>query len=274
MTQLGGEYEAPPGTPFRLSAAQLLFLGEIEQQAPEVLTDLRERVLERPELIPSMDPVTDDDPDLLAWANAWHLSDDWCILAARLQLWHWANPEWAQWWPGAPNDAGNDLSPFGMWRAHAVDEHGGPGLAAAGLTWSLPGEEGYTKSLEAEPVLAYPGPFPRWNPELEKWQKYEADAVATFRVVLKLYRAAAEKWVKERGLVRVARKMKRIDPTRHYEWLVRYQVQDWSHMKIAKHYDVEPPSISEALRKAAKSIGLTLRLTGQPGRPRKKRGRT
>ena len=60
----------------------------------------------------------------------------------------------------------------------------------------------------------------------------------------------------------------------HFEWLVRYQVQGWSHSQILQAYPkneselYEPPGISYGINNAAKLIGLTVRPPDSGGRPK------
>lgn len=60
----------------------------------------------------------------------------------------------------------------------------------------------------------------------------------------------------------------------HFEWLVRYQVQGWSHNKIGKEYHRSRPAVENGVSVAAKLVigpyaKRWLRPPGKAGRPRK-----
>jgi hypothetical protein len=56
---------------------------------------------------------------------------------------------------------------------------------------------------------------------------------------------------------------------RHLEWLVRWQVQQWSWTKLQREYSTPKNTIHDAVHATAELIQLTVR-RGRPGRPRKK----
>jgi hypothetical protein len=63
----------------------------------------------------------------------------------------------------------------------------------------------------------------------------------------------------------------------HFEWLVRYQIQGWSHRKIADAYSdktLTEDAIGKAIRKTSKLVGLTVRQPGKAGRPVKSSRKT
>lgn len=55
----------------------------------------------------------------------------------------------------------------------------------------------------------------------------------------------------------------------HFEWLVRYQIQGWSHERIRREYNVSRENVRKRIPEVASLIRLTLRAPKGPGRPRK-----
>ena len=68
------------------------------------------------------------------WAKRWHLTDEWCVRAARLQLRLWADPQLAAWLHEGEGST-DSWSPFRLWQTHRD-------IAEDGFTWAMPGERG------------------------------------------------------------------------------------------------------------------------------------
>jgi hypothetical protein len=112
-------------------------------------------------------------------------------------------------------------------------------------------------------VIRKPFEFRSWKLEWETWSEYEVAALEALRE----YRARCEAEAVKDGLKRSPVKnapkgTKNVDM--HFEWLVRWQVQEWTHKRIAIHYGraVEGRmaiGVATAVRNTADLIGLTRR---------------
>ena len=43
----------------------------------------------------------------------------------------------------------------------------------------------------------------------------------------------------------------------HFDWLIRFQLDDWTHFRIAKQADVKPKTVASGCKSAAELIDLT-----------------
>jgi hypothetical protein len=93
-----------------------------------------------------------------------------------------------------------------------------------------------------------------WEPTFTTWAEFERHAHRELR----RYRAEVEAVADGYGLRPAP--TKRGDVTRHFDWLVHYQVNGSSYAQIAVEYDVgDFTTVQKALHGTATTIGLTLR---------------
>lgn len=106
--------------------------------------------------------------------------------------------------------------------------------------------------------------FRGWAPQWETWNEWKAGLERHAEE----YRRAIESQAREAGLIPSPEKRARRsdDPFQHLDWLVRYQVQEWTHERIANEYDraydgavMRSNTVYKAIRRAATLIGLTRR---------------
>jgi hypothetical protein len=231
MARLGGEYFDPrdaDAEPVRVG--RIVFLSRIERVAPEVLRTLHDEVLPvyRAERAREAPNGVADSPGLADTLDGW------------ARQWHLTD-DWLMqdalhtmdWWVRAPQ-------------------------STARLQWH---PDGWGSMVhEPEPLTL------SWQPTLIRWDEFERHA----REAMSRYRAEVDAWARERGLERAPEKnapRRSRDPGAHFEWLIRYQVQGWTHAKIAQHYaraydaaKRSSPTVSRALHETAALIGLTLRV--------------
>lgn len=266
MARIGAEYHLPSDLhSAALTDARAVFLRRVEQHAPEVLRSLREDVLPvyrhtwaNPDLQTRVgrqwwdrnaaswhliiDMVEQGQAGyeglvpllhaLQEWRDRFSLADDWLLSDALETLYTWTCV------PGHLDSAPDEFIQH--------DDDGG--------VW--------------EPIVA-PAAFslPECLPTLETWAAYEKRARRAFDAVLREYRRSVDAYAKAAGLVASTEKRNRTggDPFKHFDWLVRFQVQRWTHKKIAGHYRTTAghayteKTVASAIRRTAESIGLTRR---------------
>ncbi len=168
---------------------------------------------------------------VLEWARRWHLEDEWCFEVAQRTMDRWYESESA--------------------KAHlALD------LNAA--VWS---------PLLTDDERAFELGFVGWDPSIERREEAEARARITFEMAMKQAFDAAQAASEEQGLR--ATPVKR--QPQHFQWLARYQVQEWNRPQIARYYlndETLIDTVRDGLRTTAELIGLTLRKPRR-GRPPK-----
>ena len=171
-------------------------------------------------------------PDLAValkrWSIRWHLDAEWVRRRALATLDSWKHRL------GGPQN---------QW----------PKKFSAGIAgyWSMfPDDE----ERRFAPVL------PSWDPEAESWRKYEARVRDLFDHTLLEYRGHLEDLALKRGGQRPFRP--RAGAQRDYEWLVRWQVQQWDRARIARQAGVKKDTIRKAVVRAAGRLGLPI----DPGR--------
>ena len=255
-----GEYERR-GRSF-LEVARMLFLKAVQKVEPKVLENLQDG----PFKVFLRGPVTADElPDALKqWLKQWHFpcppeDDDWCFQRAldTLQAWR-THREWRgkQWAPAR--------APLYV---QAID----------------PRELAFSFTLkEPDPTKSERETLDWWEPQIER----KADATSRVdKAFQQAWKAHVEKvehlftrGVKKRpseeqldwpvgdwpvGHERTPQKR----ALEHFEWLARYQVQEWSYEEIRRHYDLLQRKTVEAGVKDAKAlVGLELR-PAKRGRP-------
>lgn len=248
MPRIGAEYQDPSegDQATTVQHARLVFLSRIERVAPDVLTTLRDGVL----------------PQFSSWrvagAEPWYFmaacarwpslhampqSEPLAAFTAALEAWaaRWRlTDEWLK------DDA---LSTLRTW--HEFPQT----LTYKPLHFHSTGWGGAVLELDMPPCL----PF---EPTMETWDAFAARVEEWTRQ----NRQSAQRLAKDHGLEAGPEKRGK-DPALHFEWLVRYQCQGWTHERIATEY--EAPSspdglrarstVTKALKETAKLIGLTLR---------------
>ena len=132
-------------------------------------------------------------------------------------------------------------------------ERGGGSISGPGLDFA------YDVDLPAPPV---------YDPAAKTWQEYLEELAAT-------YRPQQEEAFARAGFHKTRVKRARTaSPALHYEWIVRYQVQNWTIRRVAAHYLSDPDqrsTVRSALRELAVIVGLTLR-RHPAGRPSESHG--
>ena len=173
--------------------------------------------------------------ELEKWAKRHHLTDQWMLDSILRNLCMWANQkELAQelYWTYPGSRGGGKGSPVDI--------------------------SGLTERVDHRPPDL--GPAPQCDPITETLDEY----LARCRNHWEKHSRVLESW----GF----RKVKEKRTLLHFEWVVRYQIQNWAHRKIADFYDDKirtESAIGVAVRDTAKLIGLTLREGDKGGRPSK-----
>jgi hypothetical protein len=256
VAQLGGGWYDPHDPESQpIQHARLLFLSRIKATAPEVLESLRDAVL------PAYTYRHDGEP--LSWGTLRGIGDRIQSLpperqADALALW------------GAP-DPRPLVNAMRAWAARykLADDWLMDDALHTVLMWA--GTPQLIASLNFHPDgwgCAIPEPRPlvlMWEPTMLTWAEFERQA----QYEMQQYRAHVEEWAAGLGLKPSPEKnapRRTGDAGLHFEWLVRYQVQGWTHQQIATHYRRsyatdrrKSDPVSRALRDTAALIGLTLR---------------
>lgn len=169
------------------------------------------------------------------WQTQWNLVEPWVWEAAVASLSRWdsalrRHPDSALtepiFWPGLWANGWLDPLQFSANHQHFRFEH----------SWWLP-----TKLSRAT---------------------YQEQIRAAFEDELRAYIDRVEALADAAGLRKVKRKRPRRGetPELHFEWLARFQVQEWTHKEIAERYrNVDPKTVAAACRNVSEMIGLTRR---------------
>ena len=168
---------------------------------------------------------------LIGWAHAYKFEVDWIYDCALARLYQW--------------------------------DHGD-----ASDVWRLPRQMGGGQISWDE--FAFTFGVPGWVPQLHRRSDYEKRTRAAFENHLKEYLDKIQVAAKDRGLIHTPEWRKRgtRSTLRRFEWLVRWQVQKWRLVRIAKEAKAARNTVRDGIRAAASEIGLPVRV-GKPGRPRK-----
>lgn len=110
------------------------------------------------------------------------------------------------------------------------------------------------------------GKFPTcegWDPRNDTWGEFEKKLDAAYKKYKELYRERTEAHLERKGYVEGKEKRNK----EHFEWLVRYQIQNWTVKEIADYYSKDDKILSEdtikkALSNTASMVGLQLRKHG------------
>ncbi len=167
------------------------------------------------------DPVLKD--RLVTWATKFRICEDWVLKSALGTLRFWS-------------------------------------LGASSLIWIHPASLQSSALTDDERRFAFE--HPGWYPELLTQEQAEANIRLVFDASLRLYFERIEALAKDRGLKRTPAKRSRSGQSarRHFEWLVRWQVQGWTQRSIADEADLEDTkTVAAGIKAAADAIGLTRR---------------
>ena len=107
---------------------------------------------------------------------------------------------------------------------------------------------------------------PAWIPDLHTKKQYMTRARSNFEKELQDYVQSIEAKLRALGWKKTPQK-RLAKPLQHFEWLVQYQCAGWSQGRIGEEYKAGQKTVSEALKRTADLIGLTLRPRGKGGRP-------
>jgi hypothetical protein len=99
-----------------------------------------------------------------------------------------------------------------------------------------------------------------WDPRNDTWTEFEKMLDAAYKKYKELYRSRTEAYMERLGYIEGKEKRN----LEHFEWLVRYQIQEWEIRNIADHYSkknkvIGEDTIQKALKNTAVSVGLKLR---------------
>lgn len=165
-----------------------------------------------------------------SWGRTWHLSDRWLLAIARETL-----------------QARREIESYRDRREWIF-----PGWSVIAPDWPDLGwdPDADTRTLEGAPGGA------GWDPTIETLEAFHARVE---RYILRIQQLTADA-----GFERVPEKK----TTKHFDWLVQFQVCGYTHADIAEACGpegVEVARIGEAITPLARSIGLTLRPDGRHG---------
>jgi hypothetical protein len=182
---------------------------------------------------------------LLSWADSFHLRSRW-VLAATLHA---------------------------LVRLQLTEERGRSRKRRTTDALQLTPGDGWTpladpRFLRAGDVVPTPFSFEHegWWSREQTVSAFRSDIRAAFETELAKYIQRETRQARSRGWVRTARS-RGGGRTRHYEWLVRYQIQGWSHAQIAKEYTSTSKAVSLGLRSASAELRIRLRQPAKGGRP-------
>ena len=138
--------------------------------------------------------------------------------------------------------------------------HYGKGLKTVDVGWAFPshGVRSPVNAAEQRFTFTHPG----WDPAFRTRRHINTEIRHLFNDALREHLAQIEKLTRERGWLPTPSKREEC----HFDWLVHYQVKEWTITQIAKHYGAGRKTVAGALTDTAEHIGLTLR-PPQRGRP-------
>ncbi|MFB4321621.1 hypothetical protein RB298_04685 [Priestia sp. BR_2] len=111
-----------------------------------------------------------------------------------------------------------------------------------------------------------------WDPRNESWRDFEKKIDDWFLAYKKMYKQRAERFLVEKGYTKAKDKRN----LEHFEWLVRYQIQNWTLKEIADYYSIQNDTVVnedtvwKAVKNTSEIVLLTLREPNKAGRPRNK----
>lgn len=96
-----------------------------------------------------------------------------------------------------------------------------------------------------------------WDPRLETWKDFEEMLDAAYKKYKKLYKERTRLYMEKQGYVEGKTKRNK----EHFEWMVRYQIQEWNIIDIADYYSNRDKIIAEdTVRKALNNVSDLLQL--------------
>lgn len=113
---------------------------------------------------------------------------------------------------------------------------------------------------EKGPGAAKPSRGRAWNPSEEKWTDFAEEMKMNFEIYLQAYKQVV---LESEAYTEVKEKKK----PKHFEWLVRFQVQKWTQEEIVERYrdpseDKDPITVRrlhDALKTTAGAVDITMR---------------
>ena len=109
--------------------------------------------------------------------------------------------------------------------------------------------------VEMDPDESFNFWFPPCDLRTEKWGEYERRLRQAFDIAKRQYEARIYELATQSKQNLALSKYSE----NHYEWLTRFQVQEWSKNRIAQYYTVDRKTVREAINSTAALIGLDLR---------------
>jgi hypothetical protein len=171
---------------------------------------------------------------LRAWGRRHNLTDDWLFDIALRTLSNW------QEWEEATRERGDSEDPWHPTRPSSFADPLFVDIACGDFRFR----------------------HDAWVPTWEPWQEYHHAARAKFEEALRQYREEQERIAKQGGFVLSPEKR---EIERHLEWLVRFQVTNWTYKKIVdentgrRAASLDIRGVQRAVHDAAELLGLTLR---------------
>lgn len=113
--------------------------------------------------------------------------------------------------------------------------------------------------------------FQGWSPETRTWDEYETAVGQALQERLDKYRQRRERAYKRRRSILAEDGEVDLQPTpekrgsgdasasQHFDWLIRFQVTEWTHEKLMDETDRGRTTVQDAIRDTAELIGLTRR---------------
>ncbi len=246
-----GELAAPGEHSLALWDARGAFLWRVERLAGIVLEDLRKNVF--PVYVPpaGWKAGEDVDPDTVArhkdflmgrWSDV-HQEIDSIADPLRAKLHDWAAKY-------------NLLDPWLLIVALGTLRKWS--LGVANLSWHLPPPEPFSLPDRAyEFTMDLPG----WDAQKMTRREAQEQIRGVFELKLKSFLNGVEKMAEELGMERIKEKRPRhgLDPLRHFDWLVLFQVKGQTLANIADKKGIDEKTVAAGVRQAADQIGLTRR---------------
>lgn len=187
--------------------------------------------------------------NLLAWAQRWHLDTPWLLDAALLTLWEWETAKR----PVPSRDPGGELRlPSGK----TIPAY--PRFAPGSIRYRPPPGVSHDEFW-----ITFTSGY-AWDPTFESRPKFAAHLRDEFERKLRMYLNDIEDAAEAAGLVAEPKQR----ASKHFEWLVQYQVLRRTYRGIARNLRSRERTIRQGIQHAADLVGLPLR-AAQRGRPAK-----
>jgi hypothetical protein len=109
-----------------------------------------------------------------------------------------------------------------------------------------------------------------WQPHWKSRASFLGELREDFELAARKYMKAREEEATRRGFEPAPMKKAQLgaNALQHFEWLVRFQVEGWTHERIKDEYGRSRSSVTTAIRETANLIGLTRRkqITRRPAK--------